>query len=71
MRGLCISFTSSCFFQSEGGIKSLRTGGWGGGGEEGVKNFRTWGKVTSLEKGVFLLGGSVSHYMASAFAFAS
>ena len=27
MRGLCISFTSSCFsFQSDGGVKSLRTG---------------------------------------------
>ena len=58
MRGLCISFTSLCFFVSSrrGGLEGLRTGRG-----EGLKNFRT-GRVTSLG-GTFAGGGSVPHYM--------
>ena len=58
MRGLCISFTFTCFcFQSEEGggggrVKSLRTGGGEG---KGVKKFRTW-RVTDL-RGYFCWGG--------------
>ena len=47
----------SSHFQSERGVKSLRTGG-------GVKNFRTGGGgFTVLGEGLLLLGGSVPHYM--------
>ena len=47
----------SSHFQSEGGVKNLRTGG--------VKNFRTGG-ITNLGGGGLLLlvcWGSVPHYM--------
>ena len=43
MRGLCVSFTSSCFlFPVIGGVKCLRNEG------EGVKNLRTAGRVTNF-----------------------
>ena len=69
MRGLCISFTFTCFcFQSEEGggggrVKSLRTGGGGQGGK----------KIQDLEgyrfEGVFLLGRSVPRYMSCLLSF--
>ena len=37
--GLCLCLCNVFCYQSEGGVKSLRTGGGGGG----VKNFRTGG----------------------------
>ena len=47
----------SSHFQSERGVKSLRT-------EGGVKNFRTGGGgVYCLGGGVTYAGGSVPHYM--------
>ena len=53
MKGLCISFTSSCFLFPVGGGSSLKSRH--GEGEGVLKNLKTW-EGYQFGKGVLLLG---------------